>query len=458
MGKQIVKALLCLLVGILCWMLALACSDSQNHLWQSDALRYQLPRTTTQTFSQMGVLRQLTEQDSQAQVTAFAQALSQRVSLADSSASMQTDVLYIDGDATLCWDLPILRGETIRSQTGGCVLDSKIAMQLFGSIDIVGISVIVGERQLQVSGVLALPNHLAAFGADTGHGMMLIPVRYAPQGTTIDGLVFMQDGISNAELQENARKWLTMAGMDSSGSFSDSSANESMMEWFAVLPVYLFLFFMLLDLFAKFRLQARVGFEKTHTNYSLWRIDGGSFFEAVIKPFLPCIGLIALFTAVLLLPRPAFRPPPSLLPTRWSDFSFWSKLLTALGNSYAQTRLEGLLLPDLWRSSYQTFHMLLILGSLAAIFATRRELHLQKRPLPFKYELLGCILLCIGYLLCIFVAAAQGLASQEFPYYLLFPIYYWFLMLCLRNAKGMCGLKYIHASREQNEKRFDYET
>lgn len=454
MGKRIVKPLLYLLAGVLCWMLALACSDAQSRLWQSEVLGYQLPQTTTQSFSQMKVLRQLMEQDSQAQVTAFTQALSQRVTREGSSASMQTDVLYIDGDATLCWNLPMLGGETIRAQTGGCVLDSRIAMQLFGSTDIVGNSVIVGERQLQVSGVFELPNHLAIFGADTGRGLMLIPARYASKNTAIDGIAFMQHGISNAELQESARKWLTMAGMDSSGSFSDSLTNESIMEWFVVLPAYLLLLFMLLDLLVRFRLQARAGFENANANYSLWRIDGGNFFRDVIKPFLPCIVSIALCTVVLLLPRPTFRPPPSLLATRWSDFSFWSKLLTALGNGCAQTRLEGLLLPDLWRSSYQTFSILLILGSLAAFFATRRELHAQKQPLLFRYEIFGCSLLCIGYLLCIFVAAAQGLASQEFPYLLLFPIIYWFLMLCLRNAKGMRGLKYI----KQNEKRFDYET
>lgn len=458
MQKRIIKALLSLLVGVLCWTLALACSDAQNHLWQSKVVRYRTAQPTTQSFSQLDSLRQIILQDSQAQVTAFAQSLGLKVERVDASASIQADALYIHGDASLCWDLSILCGETIRSQTNGCVLDSNVAMQLFGSIDIVGNYIRINDQDIPICGVMDIPNHMAAFGADTGRGLLLISSRYAPAATTVDGLDFMEYGVSNAELQEHARKWLSIAGMDSSGSFQDTTTSQSIMDWFLVLPAYLLLVFMLLDLLGQLRRHSRISRQIAKEGYLIWRVDGGSFVATIIKPFLSCMVFIALIAAVLCIPRPTFTPPSTLLPTRWSNFSFWPKLLGTVGNTIAQASLEGVLLPDMWRNNYHTFGMLLVLGSLAAFLATRRELHTKKQPQTLQWELLECLLLCVGLLLCTYIAATQGLSTKDRIYYLSFPIGYWLLMLCLRIPKQTRRLEYRHASREQNEKRFNYET
>lgn len=313
-------------------------------------------------------------------VAAYVQTVSDAVQTEDGIAKTQVDTLWVDGYAGLVMDAHMLAGLLpVFAGQSDCALDAATALTLFGSTDIVGQKITLNDLELTVCGVFMLPEGLPAWGASPGRGIALCPAALLEEDPGVDAFAFALPPEGEKSPKEQSEQWMRDAGI------SVPSQRIDKAERHALYTLWGEAFALLAALWTAWTL-LRVAAQLLMTGI-------GRFRRAALNPLASArIGLRALLTglsggvaalgaaaAIVLWPPLAFHVPPSYLPTRWSDLSFWPKLLAARGEAAAQRAMEIALRPELLEQALLRWVpwlgcLALVLGCLA--------LHTIVSPIP----------------------------------------------------------------------------
>jgi len=216
------------------------------------------------------------------------------VSVSTPHRETNTAAINFSGDATLVWHAKYLTGSAPSPLDGnGIAVSEALAHSLWGSTDIVGKTAQVDEEERTVRGVFQDEKELALIAfhiEDTSqrwHGVELSvgensPTRHEAESFAISSGIGRPDYLLTGNV-------IFLAGF---------------MSIFPLLIIGAYVFVMLI---------------KFMRNY----------FPQLFAP----IFFIIFVLAAVFLPTLLDTLPPWLIPTHWSDFSFWSSLLSQAGDS-----------------------------------------------------------------------------------------------------------------------------
>lgn len=361
--KQKFGGLLRLCIGILCWLLVAGSLTAQEAWFPAEILRYQSGEPVN--FSQLSALRQELAETPGARVAAFSQRLQATLTVPALESTLLCDLLLVDGESMLVWDAEMLRGEPLHeADRTGCVLSREVAMQLFGSIDIVGQLLRIGEQDVEVRGVYAPPTALASFGADPGRALVFANAAGMPEARNADTLHFALPGLSFADAQDTALLAMANSGIWSNGTFADDRTGQGIRR-FLISCTGLWMLGMAWVLLLRTAWRA-LGHAATAVR--AWRAERNPD-PRFLRSFAWRMGwqtavFALMLLALLALPVTLVTPPASYLPTRWSDFAFWPALTARLSQALATTRLSGGMRPLLQMQSLSLLCLCFSLGAL----------------------------------------------------------------------------------------------
>ena len=342
MKRQFTCGLLWLLAGMLLWSFSDGCREAYSRHMPSSMVRYRNPSAMLTAADVTGLQEKMAE--GHGSVTGWGQSLKETIQNETTLKQSEIDVVWALGDASLLWHLPYVQGQMPGAQDlTGCAVDIQTALLLFGSTDIVGKSVKIGEHSLEIRGVFQLPKGLSGLGANPGRGLGICPAALTPEKVTLTALdfsLFAEDGMSPTE---QAKALMRMNALSVDGVFSEAAEVRSLLRFAAQNPGNLLIFLSALEL----ALFLFFGLRFCLRSHSEVRTE-------TIKRYAKSLALgggVCLCMAAALLwltkEQPGGGIPTAFLPTRWSDFEFWPELFQSLMEKNADARLTPMLRPDL---------------------------------------------------------------------------------------------------------------
>lgn len=213
--------------------------------------------------------------------------------------SADSSGLWYSGEGRLVWPVRFAQGEWPgATDENGCVLSSALAQRLWGSADVLGRAVKIGDNTFYVRGVFDSDESLwLARVGDTG----------APDGW--QAVEFDTGGAQKSEVLA----FVQAAGLGAPDSLLEGAAIAGLGSFLCWLPVALAAAVLLVR-----------------------------WVRAVLagRPLATkVLAAVLLFTFALLLPRMLGWLPQWVIPSQWSDFAHWAALLDELGST-----LRGFLL------------------------------------------------------------------------------------------------------------------
>jgi len=346
----------------------------------------------------------------QGEVTAWAQASGVEAACKETGGSVSVEALWIDGPSRLIWDWRAAGGSLPDFGSARvCALDAGTALRLFGSLDVAGQRVEVGGARLTVACVFELPQGLTVWGADPGAGLVLCPVQALddpPAVNALDFSVVSRDGQSAGEW---ASAWLSAAGIDSPAS-TDARAEQSQMLALATqAPSAALALLIACPLIAAAAALVRAAAKGCTAQWADrlapvsrgWRTLGAGLAGAAL--------LLALAALAAALPRIAIHVPPSYLPTRWSDLSFWPELAAGFGEQSARRAMLPALRPDMVRDHWIALSAGLSLAAAPLFWLAWRAFRQAARPdAPVSRLLWPAVAACSAALLAQLAVGALG--------------------------------------------------
>jgi len=229
--------------------------------------------------------------------------------------------INFSGDATLVWPAIYLAGSAPSSIDGnGIAVSETLAHRLWGSTDIVGMTVLVNEEERTVRGV---------FQGDTE--LALISFHIEDTSPNWHGVEL--SGGENNPTRSDAENFAIASGMGIPDYILTGGA-MTLADFMSLLPILI------------------VG---AYVPVLLFR-----FIQNNLPQFSAPILFTILISLAISLPFLLDALPPWLIPTYWSDFSFWSSLFNQAGDS---TR-EFLSVPPVLRDVELRMHLLRQVGIL----------------------------------------------------------------------------------------------
>jgi len=202
--------------------------------------------------------------------------------------------IFFSGDAALVWPARYLKGTPPGvTDDGGCALSSALARELWGSADVVGLTVETGDGARTVRGVFEgddLVVLLCVHGEDTSQSFTAVELAAGPRHPT----------------KSDAENFAAAAGLGKPDSvLMDTPA--LLAAAMGALPIVIIIIYGLAVCIGQMR----------------------EYF-AELKGALLFLVVIAF---ALLLPGLIDALPDWMIPTRWSDFSFWGALIRQIGGN-----------------------------------------------------------------------------------------------------------------------------
>ncbi len=433
------KGVLWLALGVVCWCCAVSALATRDSLWNTKRLSYRQPSASTTAENIVTLRHEIAEADG-GSVAAWGQAVSQTVSSTEMNGSAAVDVLWIEGDASLVWNLPVLRGSLPgQGDAEGCALDEATALKLFGSLDAVGRAVTVGSAELVVRGVFAPVTGVSALGVDPGRGLALCAAASAPEGFALTAMEFLVKSEEAKPAAEQVQAWMRSAGLSTNGTLDDHQDQRTLLTVLTSLPAYLLALFALLELLSGALALSGDG----AAAWKALRLDRlaparrkGRLALTWAAGFLLVAGAAWLTFSLV----PQLRSvPPSYLPTQWSDFAFWPDRITADLQADAQHAMTVALRPDMVFDRLRDWCVGLLLAAIGCVWHGRNTLRAgahEVRPLP------ACLMgvpVCAAVPLALWIADRAGWAPSAPQGLLLLPLLLYVLIAALRVWKVFRG-------------------
>lgn len=210
--------------------------------------------------------------------------------------SIDAQVVFYSGDVAIVFPAIYIQGSAPgAADVNGCAVSESIAVDLFGSTDIVGQTLQIGGRSVQIRGVFQGQTDIALAAAQESDVLRNAELSGSPDGDS----------------REMAVAYVTAAGL---GTPDQICTGKTWGGFFVVLcsiPLLLSALWILL-----------VGF-KISLRFSSWlRIT---------------IWFTVMFVFTLLLPYLLGQIPSWLLPAQWSNLSFWPDLMNTLNERLSET-------------------------------------------------------------------------------------------------------------------------
>lgn len=207
-------------------------------------------------------------------------------------SSTNAACILFSGDATLVWPAQYLTGTAPGATDGaGCAVSSSLAWELWGGTDVVGKEVVIDDEARTVRGVFKGDDLLA-----------LVSVR--DEDTTQSFTAVELSGGPSSITRSNVKSFASAAGLGSPGNIL-MGMPVSLASALTALPLFILALYGFSLCIARLRTR-----------------------PAAIQGSL----LLALIVFAVFLPGLLDMLPGWMIPTRWSDFSFWGDLVSQIGN------------------------------------------------------------------------------------------------------------------------------
>lgn len=286
--RRAVGTLLLLIVGIVSWRAAFSLEKEAARVPSVISMRYSGPGIPLDTLR--GICRLQERQEKGTAFSACAQFDAQKLCASERQAT--ASVLTFYGEIGRICHLACMQGALpSASDLSGCALDADTAYQLWGSHEVVGETFQWEGREYIVRAVFRAPA-----------GMVLIPAQSVPDRTLF---AVSLDARKGADAASAAEEFCTLYGLPSPDAVLTRSWAAPAGRFFALLP-----------------LLALGGIILWQILRELWAVREMPvlFGLAVLGMMLTLWGAVRLSGVRLVLPQ-------NLIPTRWSDFSFWSRTI-----------------------------------------------------------------------------------------------------------------------------------
>lgn len=333
------------------WCASIAAGESLAETGGQVQLRYSQPQLTAEQLDQIAK-----EEEAQGTGLTFA-AWNQKAATVESALGRSTEgqVLRVYGRSQHIFPtVPLLQGRWVTSQEEStCMVSRDMAQQLWGSYDVLGLSLTVEGTPYTVAGIV-----------DKDMKMVVLPS--GRQGVFDSITLTAPKGGSTSQTAEN---FAMRAGLPDGYTmlfavvpWGISTAAQNLLPWAAALWLA----------------------------FCLWRQTKK---EPVPAKRWAGFGAAALVTAALLwvLGFP-WKIPGEMVPTRWSDFSFWGRLCSLWSTRFSQAVLARKFLPDipLWHAVGKSVAFMLFSVVLWLVLAAVTIKRPPKRPVPMENRFLLC--------------------------------------------------------------------
>ena len=276
------------------------------------------------------------------EITAWSRAERLKVMNPGLGRSGEADCIAVYGLMEMA-SYPRLIGGTYgyRSDQDGCLISSGLAMELFGGLDVAGKYIWCRQKPYRIRGVTDESSHVILLPAkekDAMRYMMFTYVRGAESGAEEGTSHGMETGKSAAE------NFLYRNGIKSGKVLVDGTYFSSAAGLGVCLPLWITSVWMLSGLPGSrrgIRGRTKEGIKKSIKKSTKEFILAAVFF------------LAGLFLAWKL----ELKIPPDLIPSRWSDFEFWSGKIEELRSDMAAVGEAG----DVWWLAQMKSRLLLCL-------------------------------------------------------------------------------------------------
>lgn len=217
----------------------------------------------------------------------------------NSFSSAQAVMLRIFGESGIVMSSPVLSGVyPAPEQSGVCAVSGGLAWALWGSMEVIGLELETADAIYTVCGVFEENEQVLAIGANEA-----------------ETLLTWQAVELNGEAAENrkatAQEFAVSSGLGQPDTIIDNSVLIWWLRLLAIFPLLL---------------------TAMHGLYRGLRV--------ILLMLVPKWRRVIIFTTllilVLLLPALLEQLPGELLPTRWSDFDFWGRLLQTAYEDFKQ--------------------------------------------------------------------------------------------------------------------------
>ena len=380
-GKTSIIGCIVLMVSITMWMAAVS---AWSHLGMhpiADTIRY-TASGEGMAFQDVQLLSDRMERLGQGTVTGWGQSIDEAIEAQLTGASLNVDAVWVDGDISRVGLFEAVRGIVpSRLRAGQCIVDTQTANALFGSVDIIGQTVVMGDDRLSVCAVVEDKRDLL----DLGRGMIFLLPDTGQTSVKMRALAFGLYYDAEKTIQERAQALLTSAGMESDGIFDDFSDRDQAMQFVLSLPGCVM------------------------TLVAVWWI-GQSIWVTVRRMILPDrtkrigsgifrVGIMAGIAGLMIkCVRWPGGLPPSMLPTRWSDFGFWTAKAKQTAGHWIDERLIGALRSDMAQSGVSVLCLLMGLIALVSVLWAIGRLRLGSWTSVWE-RVVGIVFAAMGFIL-----------------------------------------------------------
>ncbi len=314
------------------------------------------------------------------------------------SSSAKVDLIEVLGDVTKVYPIELLQGNVISSgDTEGCLIDEATAYELFHTVNVLGNLLTYKDQRYSVRGVLKSSE-------------MVMITQAQEEDKTYTNLELSFKNQENAK--QLAEEFIRQYGLADGYSIIDGYLLSRGLSLIVRLPAWLLGFFLVYDLLS-------------------------ILYKRKKYPFYVLVLVIILIIFWQLLSRMMefeLFIPEELIPTRWSDFSFWSNKFIDLKNWLKDTSYIMPHYKDIMFKQYagqSLFCAMVATIGMAALIIHERILYLGNRKAGsfVIIALLECIVIYLLFM--------TGRIFRLPRAYLGMPIFY----MIVRDCYQWCRLK-----------------
>ncbi len=236
----------------------------------------------------------------------------------------QADMIYFRGNPTHVIPEGMIAGSMPEDSSDSVALDEYTAYELFGSVHVMGMPLKLSGRSYRISGVFSMPKGLAAWGIPGNPGLAVLN---APDDMKIQTAGLL---LAPSLDETGSRAKIICSELGSPSHVEDIALKALFVKQFGWLPFWLCALNAITRL-----LKAIFGYIRRPSLLSKYDstlkqrlIDIGRRIAVIVFGMALALGVLRLVDF-----SPAF--PLSWLPTRWSDFSHWGRLVSSLGADWA---------------------------------------------------------------------------------------------------------------------------
>ncbi len=405
---QWTRGTLWLALGMVLWCCSVSALITREGLWNDRRISYRLQSGGASLDNMVSLRREMNEMNG-GEVAAWAQSISQSISASDMDGSAMVDVLWIDGDASLVWNLPAVRGTLPGyGDDEGCAIDEGTALSLYGSLEAVGRTIAVAGNDLMIRGVFTPVGGLTAYGVDPGRGLALCAAASGPENLSLSAMEFLVKVDAAKNATDQVKEWMRAASISTSGDMDDHMDQRNLLTILVTIPAYLLAFFALVELWSAVRVLSGWGLV-IWRSMRLDRLTPVKRYRHLAVAWIMGLLLLAGFAMLTVFLAPSIRSiPAAYLPTRWSDFSFWSDLIKGNWQADAQHAMSVALRPDMVWDRLADWCVVLIAGAVACLWHGKSVLKRNAGNTGLLAVFLHGGLICVAALFAVWVAGRAG--------------------------------------------------